>query len=178
MPRKHRSFNVRRMSNRLFARLTTRFPSLAQRFLDAYDPLERSDTPWHPVQKALSAGTVALITTAGVHHSDQAPFDMDDPNGDPTFRIIDARRPVKDLTITHDYYDHSDADKDINIVFPTERLLELEQNKIIGKAADFHYGFMGHIVGPHISTLIERTAPEVANHLLENGVDMVLLAPG
>jgi D-proline reductase (dithiol) PrdB len=121
---------------------------------------------------------VVLVTTAGVHHRDQKPFDMDDPDGDPTFRVIDVSRPINDLMITHDYYDHSDADRDINIVFPIQRVQELKSEGIIGDIATTHYGFMGHIVGRHIQTLLNQNAPEVAQRLKRDNVDAVLLIPG
>jgi D-proline reductase (dithiol) PrdB len=92
--------------------------------------------------------------------------------------VIDLSRPLSDLMITHDYYDHRDADKDINIVFPVERLREFGREGVIGGLANVHYGFMGHITGPHIMTLITRTAPEAARLLKKDGVDVALLTPG
>ena len=103
---------------------------------------------------------------------------MDDPKGDPTFRAIDITKPLTDLMITHDYYDHSDADKDINIIFPVERLREFEKEGVIGRLSDLHYSFMGHILSPHINTLMKITAPEVAKKLKTDRVDIVLLTPG
>ncbi len=170
--------NLARIKNRTFAKLITRFPSLAGQFVDAYEPVEYRSVPWTPVTKKLNASKVAIVTTAGVHNKDQTPFDMADRDGDPSFREIDARNPVSSLVITHDYYDHTDADKDINIVFPLERLKELETEGIISKVADYHYGFMGHIKGRHIQTLINEYAPEVARRLIKDHVDVVLLSPG
>ena len=167
-----------RFKNRFIAKLLVRFPFLAQRFVDAYEPPESGETPWTPVTKKLSESAVALVTTAGVHHRAQEPFDMKDSNGDPSFRVIDVTESFADLIITHDYYDHADADKDINIVFPVDRLNEFDQDGLIGKMADTHYGFMGHIMGPHLLTLINKTAPEVARLLKTAGVDIVLLTPG
>jgi D-proline reductase (dithiol) PrdB len=167
-----------RLKNRLIAKILTRFPFFAQRSVASYQPPESGEIPWTPVRKKLSKSIVALATTAGVHHRDQKPFDMEDPNGDPTYRVIDVTKPLTGLMITHDYYDHADADKDINIVFPVDRLREFEQQGLIGKLADTHYGFMGHIVGPHLPTLINKTAPEVAGLLKAAGVDIVLLTPG
>lgn len=158
-----------RLKNKLLAKLTTRVPFLAKRFVASYSAVETEGIPWTPPGKPLDRSTVALVTTAGVHHRDDPPFDMTDPNGDPTYRIIDAARPVKILTITHDYYDHADADKDINIVFPLERLQEFEREGLIGRAAERHYGFMGHIVGRRIDELIGRTAPEAARRLSGEG---------
>jgi D-proline reductase (dithiol) PrdB len=80
--------------------------------------------------------------------------------------------------ITHDYYDHSDAERDINIVFPIERLWELEMEGIIGGVIRIHYGFMGHILGRHLNTLINKSVPEVARRLRSDKVDLVLLTPG
>jgi len=169
---------VSRLKNQIIAKIITRFPSLAKRFIESYDPWISVDIPWTPVVKALGNSTIAVVTTAGVHHTDQEPFNMKDPDGDPSYRVIDIRKPLSSLTITHDYYDHADADKDINIVFPFERLKEFEKDGIIGRVANIHYGFMGHITGRHIPALINRSAPEVARNLKEEKVDIVLLTPG
>jgi D-proline reductase (dithiol) PrdB len=167
-----------RLKNKLIAKVITRFPSLAMRFIDSFHPWESEDIPWTPVTKSLGESKVAIVTTAGIHHADQKPFDMRDPDGDPSYRIIDLQKPLSSLLITHDYYDHSDADRDINIVFPIERLQEFEKERIIGRVANIHYGFMGHITGRHILTLISSTAPQVARRLKEDNVDVVLLTPG
>jgi len=170
--------DFQRQRNRLIAKLATRFPFFGDLLVSGHRVRESKEIPWTPVRKALRDSVFALVTTAGVHHRDQKPFDMKDPSGDPSFRTIDARRPFSDLMITHDYYDHTDADRDTNIVFPLERLREFENEGIIGRVADTHYGFMGHIRGPHIETLIARTAPEVAGLLRADAVDGVLLTPG
>ena len=54
---------------------------------------------------------------------------------------------------------------------------ELLAEKRIGGIAPFVYGFMGHIDGPHLKTLMERTAPEVARRLKEDRAEAVLLTP-
>jgi D-proline reductase (dithiol) PrdB len=167
-----------RLKNRLIARVITRFPSIAKRFIESYAPWESEDIPWVPFTKPLSECIVALVTTAGVHRRSQSPFNMIDRNGDPSYRVIDITKPLSTLMITHDYYDHRAADRDINIVFPIDRMREFEHEGVIGRLADRHYGFMGHITGPHIMTLITRTAPEVALLLKRDVVDAVLLTPG
>jgi D-proline reductase (dithiol) PrdB len=167
------------LKNQAIAKVTTRFPSLAEKFIDGFSPVEPlGGVPWCPPKRPLAQSKVALVTTAGVHHRDQRPFDMKDPDGDPSFRVIDASSPLRDLMVTHDYYDHSDADRDINIVFPIERLWELEKEGLIGEVARTHYGFMGHILGRHIQTLLNLSAPEAAKRLKLDDVDIVLLTPG
>lgn len=167
-----------RFKNKIISKIITRYPSLAKRFIDAYDPWSSPDIPWTPVVKPLTNSRIAVVTTAGVHHRDQEPFDMKDRDGDPSFRAVDLRRPLASLMITHDYYDHADADRDLNVVFPVERLREFAQEGFLGSVADMHYGFMGHITGRHIPTLIEKIAPEVASRLKQDNVDVVLLTPG
>ncbi len=169
--------NIDRLKNKFIAKIITRFPSLAKRFVDAYEPWVSEDVPWTPVTKDLEKSMISVVTTAGVHHRDQEPFNMTDRDGDPSYRIIDYKKPLSSLMITHDYYDHSDADKDINVVFPLERLKEFEQEGRVGRVADRHYGFMGHITGRHIPTLIEKSR-EVAVQLKNDSVDIVLLTPG
>lgn len=168
-----------RLKNRGLAALATAFPSVGERFASGFRA-ERQDekVPWTPVVKPLAASTIALVTTAGVHHRDQPPYDMHDHDGDPSFRELDLARPLDTLMITHDYYDHADADRDLNVVFPVERLRELAAAGEIGAVARLGYGFMGHITGPHLGTLKRSTGPQVAARLKSAGVDAVLLAPG
>ena len=167
-----------RFKNRLIAKVITRYPSIAQCFITAYEPWEsREAVPWSPPQKPLSACKLALVTTSGVHHTAQEPFDMQDSDGDPTFRMIDGATITNDYKITHDYYDHSDAEKDLNIILPLDRLRELQQEGVIDQLAETHYSFMGHIDGRHIATLIGQTAKQVVEKLKQDQVDVVLLTP-
>lgn len=170
---------LHRIKNRGLAALATAFPSLGERFAAGYRAeRQEGDIPWTPVKKPLAASTIALVTTAGVHHRHQTPYDMHDHDGDPSFRELDLTLPLDSLMITHDYYDHSDADRDLNVVLPVERLRELAAAGEIGALAPRAYAFMGHITGPHLETLKRRTGPEVAALLKEARMDAVLLAPG
>ena len=81
-----------RLKNRIIARLTTRFPFLGKRFSEAYSLLEMEDVPWTPLCKPLAESRVALVTTAGVHHKGDVPFDMIDPVG--PVDLIDLVGPV------------------------------------------------------------------------------------
>jgi D-proline reductase (dithiol) PrdB len=170
--------SIGRLKNILIAKIITRFPFLAKGFTASYDPWKSVDIPWTPMTKVLEKSKIAVVTTAGVHHKDQKPFNMKDREGDPSYRIIDLRKPLSSLMITHDYYDHADADRDINIVFPVERLKEFEKEGRIGAVADLNYGFMGHILGRNIPTLINKNALEIAIRLKRDNVDIVLLTPG
>jgi D-proline reductase (dithiol) PrdB len=133
--------------------------------------------PFAPLRKPLARGKVALLTTAGVHLVGDQPFDMQNPDGDATYRVIPAGAQTADLTITHKYYDHRDADRDLNVVFPLVHFADLAQRKVVGSLAAQHYGFMGHIEGEQAEILKQKTAREVAAKLRQEGVDFAFLTP-
>jgi len=101
------------------ARLASKWPYWSDRLTTSFDPLESEEIPWAEVSKPLNQSKIAVVTTAGVHHRCQPKFIMTDRYGDPSFRILDAATIQHDYTITHDYYDHRDAERDLNVVFPT-----------------------------------------------------------
>jgi len=68
--------------------------------------------------------------------------------------------------------------KDLNIVFPVARLKEMAAEGFVGSVARRHFSFMGHIKDSHLDNLLETHAPQVANHLVQDHVDAVLLTPG
>ncbi len=167
-----------RLKNRLIAKILTRFPALLNIYVKRAKPVVVEGIPWMPFTKDLKKCKIALLTTAGVHLKSQSPFNMNDPDGDPTYREIPVNTPNPELMITHDYYDHKDADKDINIVFPIDRLKEMRAEGEIKEIAEINYGFMGHIDEQHLKTLINVIAPEIAKRLKKNNIDVALLTPG
>jgi D-proline reductase (dithiol) PrdB len=132
-----------------------------------------SDTiPWSPLQRPIQEATVALVTTAGVHLRDDQPFVLD---GDATFRVIPRSAEAGDLAISHRAYDRTDALHDVNLVFPLQRLRELETEGVIGRVAGRHYGF-GLVEVGHGK---ELAAPgrEVGRLLKRDHVDLALFVP-
>jgi D-proline reductase (dithiol) PrdB len=168
---------LRQIKNKIIGRMLTKHPTLVNLWARHSKFFEFYDSPWTPLTKATHQCRLSLVTTGGVHLMSQHPFDMMDPAGDPTFREIPANTSPKDLGITHDYYDHTDADRDINVLFPVERVLELKNTGEIGGVNHRHFSFMGHIKNPHISTLLNDTAPRVASALKTDGVDIAILTP-
>jgi len=112
-----------------------------------------------------------------VHLRSDRPFDMDDPDGDPSVREIPNGVLPRDVVITHKYYDHTAADRDLNVVLPLDRLRELCAEGVVGGMAPTSYSFMGHIDGRYLRTLIEETAPAVARRLRADRAEAVFLTP-
>jgi D-proline reductase (dithiol) PrdB len=167
---------LRQRASRAYGRLLTRLPALARRWGRSFDALTSDEVPFARLGKPLHACRLALVTTGGVHLRTQPPFDMGDSRGDPSVRAIPAKSPAEQLMITHDYYDHRDADRDLNILFPLALGRELVAQGALGSLGT-GYSFMGHIEPPHIETLLRRTAPEVARRLRQEQIDAVLLTP-
>jgi D-proline reductase (dithiol) PrdB len=163
--------------NRALSKVLRYYPGLVRRWARRQTFFTSADIPWTPLRKPLAACRVALVTTAGVHLRAQPPFDMQNPLGDPSFREIPSTAAPESLTITHDYYDHDDADQDINIVFPWQRLQELAMQGDVGEVSPLHLGFMGHVDGELVPILYEQTAPAAAALLARHQVDVVLLFP-
>ena len=167
----------RDLTNALMVQLYKYLPWLSERWARRHRFVVTEGIPWTPLRKPLRETVIAIVTTSGVHLKVQPAFDMDDPNGDPSFRIIPSDVRAEAVVITHNYYDHSAADKDLNVVLPLDRLKELKAEGFIGGIATFVYGFMGHIDGPHLETLVQQTAPEVARCLRRDGAEAVFLTP-
>lgn len=168
--------NLSRFKNRLLAPLFTAFPALARRWGKELQR-DRGAIPWAAPVKPLREARLAVVTTGGVHLKSQIPFNMADQQGDPSCREIPVGTPAADLAITHDYYNHRDADLDLNLVLPIERLRELVDRRALGSLHPAAFSFMGHIDGPHVQTLVEKTAPEVAKQLEAGKADYALLVP-
>jgi D-proline reductase (dithiol) PrdB len=89
---------------------------------------------------------------------------------------VDNEVASSDFEINDSYYNHDDADQDINCVFPIDRLKEMAANKLIGSIAPrFWSGFMGRIYNR--TKLIEESAPAFVEKLREDAVDILVAAP-
>ena len=81
------------------------------------------------LKKPLSECKVAFITAGGIHRKDQTPFNT---SGDFSYRVIPFDTPSDMLMVTHGGFDNSDINKDVNAMFPIDRLHELVEEGFIG----------------------------------------------
>jgi D-proline reductase (dithiol) PrdB len=163
--------------NALLAKMFTRVPLVGRLWGKLANIEIETDVPWAPMRRPLQECRVCLITTGGLHLRTDKPFDMDDPEGDPTYRVIPIDACAQNLTITHNYYDHRDADRDFNIVLPLDRVRELVAAGHIGGMTRRHFSFMGHIEGPQLGALKQRILPRLLADLTTEEPDFVFLTP-
>jgi len=139
--------------------------------------LSRKCVPFTPFEGELSRATVAIVSAGGVHLREQEPFNIADELGDLTFRLIPPEAGASELMVTHHHYDHADADRDINVVFPIDALRDLKDEGFVRDLARKHVGYMGYTM--QLKAMYEGTAPEIANEIDRGSrADVVVLTGG
>ena len=132
--------------------------------------------PLAPLRKPLSDARVILISSCGVHAKTDPPLDVCHPFGDFRFRRVPSNSRHADLIIHQLKYPHDDADMDINVVFPIERLQEMAAEGVVGGLTQNFFSFIGYNMDPE---KFERTvADDIARAVAdEERADAALLAP-
>ena len=145
-----------------------------RRMLQMFPCMEHDDAPWTPLRKPLSESRLALVTSAGLHLRDDKPFVM---GGDSSYRAIPRSTAAADIIQSHASigFDHAAIYRDINVTFPIDRLDEMVGEGAIGSLGANNYSFMGAL--RDASEVAEKTGPEVARRLLDEGVEVAFLTP-
>ena len=139
--------------------------------------IEKSDfVPLVQPRKPLSESRLTLISSCGVHTKSDPALDVCHPFGDFRFRRVPASARHEDLIIHQLKYPHDDADLDINVIFPIERLQELAAEGVVGGLTDNFFSFIGYNMDPDRfeSTVAENIAHQV---VAVERADAALLAP-
>lgn len=131
------------------------------------------DAPFTPMKKPLHELRIGLISSGGLYHKDQLAFNP--IKNDLTFREIPPDVNSGDLRISHNYYNSTDAKRDVNCVFPIERLKELEGEGFIGALVAPAYSFMGRIFKR--TALQDEMVPTLLRKLEGTKVDALFLVP-
>ncbi len=137
--------------------------------------------PWTPVTRPLADSKVALLSTAGLSMKDDVPFDMEmeranPTRGDSSWRKLSVRATSADILANHLHIDTSYILRDLNVALPVDRLHALVEDGVVGSLADTHYSTMGY-QGSSTRELEQKSAPEIAEHMKGQEVDLALLAP-
>ena len=140
-----------------------------------YPLIESDDIPWTHYSGQPSDQTFALATSGGLYLKEsQPPFDTESIHGDPSFRELPKTLRTQDVGFAHAHYDHGLAEEDINVIFPIQRFVELENDGIIGKLTDTHYSFS---YVNDVVTLITKSIPDFISRIKAAKVDVLFLVP-
>ncbi len=152
----------------LWQTINQRYPSSMITKAD-YVPLAR-------LMKPLNEARLTLISSCGVHMKSDRPMDVCHPFGEFTFRRVPSGAKHSDLIIHQLKYPHDDADLDINVIFPIERLQELAAEGMIGGLTRNFFSFIGYNMDPERFEQI--VAADIACAVCEDEqADVALLVP-
>ncbi|MEE9416118.1 MAG: glycine/sarcosine/betaine reductase selenoprotein B family protein [Acidimicrobiales bacterium] len=145
--------------------------------------------PFTRLAKPLSECRVALLTSSGhfVAGDDPEPFGVVDMTQlqaearihdflreSPVLSSIPFDTPVEQLRVRHPGYPTQAAISDHGVNLPLKQLLDLERDGTIGQTVPDAYSFVG---AASQLRLKKQIAPEWAERLRDEAVDLVLLVP-
>lgn len=138
--------------------------------------ITKSDfVPLAALSVPLNEARITFVSTAGVQPRDTMPFDTVHPVGDYSFRRVPSSSRPDDLEIHQLKYPTFGAERDLNVIFPIERLQELVSEKVIGGLTADFFSFIGYNMDPE---RLERTlAEDIADAVCEQRPDLALLSP-
>jgi D-proline reductase (dithiol) PrdB len=119
----------------------------------------------------LSRRRVAIVSSAALIRRGDRPF----PFGSGEYRAVRGECPNDEMLISHVSinFDRAGFQRDINVVYPIDRLREFAADGVIGSVADTHYTIMGS-TDP---TAMGASADGIAAALHADRCDAVVLAP-
>jgi D-proline reductase (dithiol) PrdB len=131
--------------------------------------------PLAALSRPLSQARLTFVSTAGVQPRGTLPFDVVHPVGDYTFRRVPSDSRPADLEIHQLKYPTDGAHRDLNVIFPIERLQELAAEGVVASLTPSLFSFIGYNMDPE---LLERTlAEDLAEAVTDEHADLALLAP-
>ena len=135
--------------------------------------LESADLPGQPwvKPKPLALCRIAILTSAALHKRSEMPFAA----GTAEFRELPSSLATSQIAMSHISinYDRVGFARDINVVYPIDRLKELAADGVIGSVAATHYSVMGS-TDP---AAMADSADGITERMKQEGVDAVILAP-
>jgi len=127
--------------------------------------------PFIPARRALPMLNLALISSAGAYIDGTPPFG----DSDSSFREIPIEVESADLRYAARGYDPAAVQQDMNAEVPVGRLLEFENNGIIGQLNPVFWSFAGFI--PNAALLVDELVSKLLERINRYEVQAALLVP-
>ena len=140
-----------------------------------YPFVKNKRSPFAPARRALPMLKLALISSAGAYLDGTAAFDTSASAGDLSFREIPAQIEAEDLKFSARGYDPAAVESDRNSLLPIDRLLEFENNGIIGQLNSVFWSCCGFI--PDAGKLVDEMIPALIERAKRYEVQAALLIP-
>jgi D-proline reductase (dithiol) PrdB len=148
-------------------------PPKQRSVLAAQAVAEHDTTPVTELTVPLAQARLAVVTSAGLNLRSQPPFRREDPG----FRVLPSATPPGEIVQSHSSigFDRTATARDLNVVYPVDRLRELVGRGRIGELAPRFVSFMG--AQPDPAATLAASAEQAADLLLADAVDLVVLTP-
>lgn len=143
--------------------------------LRGYPFVENVRAPFTPVRRALPMLNLALISSAGAYIDGTDSFDLASGDGDLNFREIPIEVEAADLRYAAKGYDPAAVTADRNVQIPVDRLLEYQENSVIGSLNQVWWSMSPWI--PNASAFAADTAPRLVERLHRYNTQAALLIP-
>ena len=146
----------------------------ARQGFPAYQWTVNVDAPWTPLAKPLAHCAVSMLTSGGISRACAAPWNPSARN-DLRLDEVDRDAPSNDFQIHDDYYDHRAADRDLNCVFPIDRVRELAHERRVSGLTERHFS-LGY--SQALRELRDKTIPALVREVDRERPGAVLLTGG
>ena len=150
---------------------------------------EYDDGPFHFLSKPLSSMKLSLLTSSGhfLKEYDPKPLGVENMTQDeaerrvfdflkeaPQLSEIPFNSKPEDLMVRHAGYDIRAAQKDPNVSFPYQRMVNLKDQGVFKELTSNAYSFVGACSQKR---LLKKTLPGWVDKFINQGVDAVVLVP-
>src|ERR1700759_63244 len=128
-------------------------------------PCPSFDTTPFVAGPELTRRRVAIVSSAALIRRGETPFAF----GSTECRFLPASVPMEDILISHVSinFDRPGFQRDLNVVYPIERLRELAADGLIGGVADTHYTVMGSTDPVGMTEAVEQIAGQLRQERID-----------
>lgn len=124
----------------------------------------------------LAKSTMMVISSAGAYlHEDQEPFDVRNPLGDYSIRLIPTGTNFDAVKFANSHYDHSFVETDPQVLLPLLHMEDLAAEGFIGELAPVMISFDGH--QPNAIRVVKELIPQILRVARGHNVTAALLIP-
>ena len=143
--------------------------------LSGYPFVENVHAPLTPLKRALPMLNLGLISLAGAYIDGTESFDLEARDGDTGFHEIPVEVEAADLRYAAKGYDTKAIEQDRNSQIPVDRLLEYQNNAVIGRLNSVWWSVSSWT--PNAQMVAEEIAPMLSQRLDRYEVNAVLIIP-
>ena len=138
-----------------------------------YPPQPCFDAPkLSPLRKPIAESTIGVLTSCGAQLEDDPP--MAETN-DLSYRLLHRDLPLSELKVSHLTPSRKWALEDLNVAYPRDRLIELEQGSVFKRLAPKAVSMVGSIT--LYTELLNDVVPRIKKEFDKQEVDLALILP-